>query len=447
MKSLKSIVVLSTFLGLQLLPSKVNAEENAGLSLSECIRSAIENSLELKQKKAVVENARLQKSSVLSSYLPRVDSSFERTKNTSLLKDEPQNVYSSTENSLNLTLSETIDLQGKVYRAYNRSSLIWQKEKDEYDYMLSETINQVIDIYYTFQEAQASLIELTAKKTRSEQNYDLIKTEVSIGRRSPSDLGQIEHALAKINIEILNAESTIKSSLRKLGILLYSDNRRIPDILTNEKDVPVYADNWQNTVIKIDKAAIDEALSNRSDITALNHSITADQSLRKESLWKFAPDLNIKLNYMKNYSNSYLSTSEPDNLLSASLVMTWNIFSGGKDYFERQSDIQKQFAAEYGYKNKLEQEWNKLADAKEMLIAQGKLITASQDLLKSASLKFASIKAQYELGKKSTTDLLTAEEDYTNAEISLKKERFVLYKMLANFFHLYGKLTFYFVKN
>jgi outer membrane protein len=424
----------------------IAAVEPKPLGLEEAVALALRNSAELKQSAAKIESARLEKTSVLTNYLPSLDSSFSRMKSESKVYSPEFDKWNDTEdisNRLTLTMTEGIDLQGKVLRSYKRATYNLNGVEANHRHQASGLIKKVIDLYFTLQESRSSLKGLTANRARITENQKVIETEVTLGRRSRTDAGEIQHAAAKNEIEILRAEQSIRSSLKQLGMLLYGDAYKLPKLKKFIKGREFkFSKNWQKNIIGDDVAAIKAALSTRGDIVSLDNTIRVSNSNRREVYWKFAPDLNFKVDYSRDFSRK-ANDEEPsdyDQRVSVGLVATWNIFDGGRDYLKMRQNHHSRISDEYRHRSTFENSLIEIQDEREKLISQDKLVSASVTLLSTAKQKYESIKAQYQYGKISTTDLLKAEVDYTDAQIGWGSEQFKFLRQYAKVQHLSGKL-------
>jgi len=414
--------------------------------LEESIQIALKNSPDLKRSYAEIEQARLNKTEVLTHYLPSLDASFSRLKSESRIYSDEVGSFLESDtlsNRLNLTLTEGIDLQGKTIRSYKRSNYSLKSAEAAHEFKSSEIIKQVIDLFYLLQEARVSQKGYAATKARIKENKSLIETEIALGRRSKTDLGEIDHAAAQNEIKVLKAQQSIRSSLKQLGILLYGSSAKYP-YTTDDADLsePKFVQNWRAKIIEYNDAKIKDIVRARGDITSLENTINAANSLRRENAWKFAPDLNFKVDYSKDFSRTANDDdpSEEDSRLSFGLVASWNLFNGGRDYIQRRKDFHAQASDEFRYRDAFEKAVVEIQEQYEQLITQAKLEAATKILLESAKLKYESIKAQYQYGKISTTDLLKAEVDYAEAKGAVISEKFKFYRQYANLQHLSGKL-------
>src|SRR5690606_14861444 len=140
-------------------------------------------------------------------------------------------------------------------------------------------------------------------------NKLLIETEVQLGRRSETDLGEVRYAEAQVAIEILNAEQSIKSAGKQLGILLYGDSRALPEIhVESAENAPAFIGDWQRQTAAMKTKPV---LERRGDVSALRKKIEASTSERKEAYWSFVPDLDLRADYTRDFSR-YASNLQPE---------------------------------------------------------------------------------------------------------------------------------------
>src|SRR5690606_25529910 len=138
---------------------------------------------------------------------------------------------------------------------------------------------------------------------------------------------------------------------------------------------------------------------------------------------------------------SNLEPERPDTTVTIGLVASWKLFAGGQDYLQVRENSLAQYRDEFSYAHTVEKGQVELEDNPEQTETQFRLVGASETLLATARDKYASIKAQFDLGRAATADLLEAQLDLTDAEIGYDRERYRFYRQYAKLMHLAGSLT------
>jgi len=162
------------------------------------------------------------------------------------------------------------------------------------------------------------------------------------------------------------------------------------------------------------------AISNNPSMIVSDYNIKSAQALYKEKKSKFYPRLDIEAEQLFNDASPVANGYEnPDDRKRIYAVMNWNLFKGGADIADIQrskSSIHKEVEAQRTLKRQtiesLELSWS----AYEMIGKQLKDLYQYYEYSQDTS---ASYKREYELGRRTLLDLLSAQNDLINSKAQI----------------------------
>jgi len=240
----------------------------------------------------------------------------------------------------------------------------------------------------------------------NESIYNKVKDLYDSGLTTDSEVKKIESSLSlahsNLTVQLNNTRDKEYHFRRILG--------RLPDVSKMQKpslDVAMPQ--------SIEKAAL-YAINHNPSLIVSRYNIKGAQSLWKQNKNGFYPKIDLEVSQFFNDQNkAFTGFDVPDDRFRARLVLNYNIFRGGSDSATAQKNI-----------SKINQEIEIKRDLKRQVIEGLDLswnsytMTALQlkDLreYKSFSEKTLELyKSEYDLGRRSLLDLLTAQNDVINS--------------------------------
>jgi len=162
------------------------------------------------------------------------------------------------------------------------------------------------------------------------------------------------------------------------------------------------------------------AISNNPSMIVSDYNIKSAQAIYKEKKSKFYPRLDVEAEQLFNDSSPINNGYEnPDDRKRIYAVMNWNLYKGGADIADLQrskSTIYKEVEAQRNLKRQtiesLELSWS----AYEMI---GKQLQDLYKYYEYSEETSASYKREYELGRRTLLDLLSAQNDLINSKAQI----------------------------
>ena len=266
-----------------------------------------------------------------------------------------------------------------------------------------QAVNVTIDV----QREKALLANSNLNVNHNEITYKKVQKAYKAGLSTFSEVSKIHSSLslAKSNVifqnnKLINANHRFKRVIG--GDISPKSLQEIP----NNLHIP-------NTEAEAKKYA----LAYSPTIIAGQYNIKGAQALHSESKSAFYPEIGIELsqNYNENY-NEYIGTDDRSQGL---IVLSYNLYNGGADEAKSVKTL-----------NRLNQEVSITNDLKREVILNVKLAWSSYKLAldqipfleqyKSQSQKTLTLySSEYQLGKRSLLDLISAENDLKRANDEL----------------------------
>ena len=232
-----------------------------------------------------------------------------------------------------------------------------------------------------------------------------VKDLFDSGLTTDSEVKKIESALSlarsNLTVQRNNSRDTEYSFRRILGRMPNVANMSKPELNISMPD-------------SIQRAAL-YAINHNPSLLVSQYNIKGAQALHKQTQKDFYPKLDLELAQNYNDADKRNSFNQPDDRFSARLVLSYNIFRGGADSAATQREISK-INQEIDIKRDLKRQviegldlsWN----AYEMIAQQ---LIDLKDYSRFSEKTLELYNEEYDLGRRSLLDLLSAQNDVINS--------------------------------
>ena len=239
----------------------------------------------------------------------------------------------------------------------------------------------------------------------NDEIFRKVKDLFDSGLTTDSEVKKIESSLSlarsNLTVQKNNARDTEYSFRRVLG--------RMPDVSTMSR--PELNISMPDS---IQRAAL-YAVNHNPSLLVSQYNIKGAQALHKQTQKDFYPKLDLELAQNYNDADERNSFNQPDDRFSARLLLSYNIFRGGADSAAAQREISK-INQEIEIKRDLKRQviegldlsWN----AYEMIAQQ---LIDLREYSKFSEKTLELYKEEYDLGRRSLLDLLSAQNDVINS--------------------------------
>ena len=301
------------------------------LTISEAIKTTLENNLDIKISKNIEEISKNNTSILNNNYLPSIQIGSEINKITQNIEIETPNGISGSlndtktdNNSTMLSLNyDLIDASGRKYN-YRKSKELYSKTKLEVRDIIENTILQLYTIYF----------ELS--RLREQQNLIIKSLDIS-KKRLERKLLEFEYGQSN-NLEVLNAEVDMNNdSIRLLNTMKKLVNAQSDlNLIMNYQSTDNYLTN--TNIRFLDDSEISKLYSNgiKNNTTFLiqEKEVILSKINQKITRFSYLPTLGLTGSYGWNESindnpYAFYNKSVSDGF-SAGINLRWDIFRGGK---------------------------------------------------------------------------------------------------------------------
>ncbi len=344
-----------------------------------------------------------------SGYYPKLDLSlgvgFEHTDRDTPARGNESFDFGVYQNSLKFTQN--------IFKGYETTYQVKQQKNRTiaaaYSYVesVNDTSFKTVDAYLQVMKNKDLLENAQANVDINQEIFQKVKKLFDAGLTTLSEVNKIEASLALAKSNYIVQENTLLDSTYNLQRMLgrYLD--------PSEMSKPVL-----NVALpeNIEEAA-SFAIKNNPSLLVSKYNIKLAQATYKESKSPFYPHIDVEISQAMNKNLSAVEGT--DNRFRAMAYLTYNFFNGYADTAARQKSISN-IHREVQVKNKLRREtieglslsWSaneKLRDQLEHLVAY-----------KEFALKTLTLYAkEYDLGRRSLLDLLSAQNDFIGAKAQI----------------------------
>lgn len=280
--------------------------------------------------------------------------------------------------------------------------------------------------FINLQKADQLLKAAKSAMEVSEKQLNDGNAQFNAGRLTNADLLKFKLDFENSKTSVLQAQTTYKVALITLAEAIGIKNSSAITVASSEKSV------WEMKSQKLPalENILYPGLARRNDIVAAKENINAAANGKYTSYSSYLPSLNFVANYTRNFmakdatvgTQTYNSADIQDQF-SYGLQLSWTIL----DWGVRQAQISGAVAAEQKAKFNLENlnvnariditnSFLQLQNAIQVLDSAKVSVQYAQDA-------YSQMKARFDNGQVTATDLITAANDQTNARANLANAR------------------------
>jgi adhesin transport system outer membrane protein len=360
-----------------------------------------------------------------SEYLPTVDlRSGIGYKDAGNLNNEIRDVsYDYYENSLKLTqnLFNGFDTTYKV--DYQEARVLaaayhYLEKSNDMGFRMVESYLNVIKNYKLLQNSKDSV-------DFHQQMYEDIQNLYDAGLNTASSISKVKAglALAKTNY-IVQKNNTRDAEFNFARI--YGKK----PIVTN-MELPILEVQMPSSI----QRATMYAIRNNPSLIVSHYNLEGAQALYKKSKSGYYPKIDFEIEQLYNdYHTDNNGFDSPDDRFRVGLQLNWNLYRGGADKATQQKAISKMHQEQQIHQDLqrqviegLELSWSAFEIIKEQIVQLHEYSKYSESTL-------VSYKEEYNLGKRSLLDFVTAQNDVVNSRAQMIKAQseqlFAQYRLL-----------------
>lgn len=394
-------------------------QPNLVLSLSECVRMALDDSPVVRVADMEVTRSDYSRKEVLASLFPSIDFSgtYQRTIKLQTMRmdfgGQSQTIKVGSDNMWNFGFSAQMPLVApSLWKSISiaDSQILASLEQSRSSRL--DLVNQVSKAYYSLMLAIASRDVIRENYDLAVYTASLYEKQFAAGTASEYDVLRSSVQVKNVEPELLQADIAVKQCQLQLCVLMgiTASVEIMPDVALRDYQRDMYG--WP--------VGADRSLVDNSQLRSLD--IQRDIARKNVELKKFAwiPTLAASFNYSWNAlsNGNALKNQEFSPYSTVGLALSVPIFSGGAKYNGlRQAQVQSK-ELELQRENLV----NSLASQVELAIdninRQAKQISTSEEGVHQAEKAREIMKRSFEIGAASYLDLRDAEVAETASRLS-----------------------------
>ena len=300
-----------------------------GLTLSESIDLAINNSPKVSISKSNIKYNQYIKDEATSAYYPTLDAGFAW-----------QELENDTSFAVNPNHNFNLSLKYNIFNGFSDSSTIKSKESEIESSKLQDDaviadLKLAVTVGYTDYLKAKKLIKSQEEQFASlTKQYENTKVRYEEGIVAKNDLLLIDVEKLKAEQELIKAKSNLivaKSNLENIIAIEIPANDKIDDFDASVKE------------LKDIGYLYEQMMNNRSEIKAMKFKSKSILYQRDAITGNYLPKVNLEVSHQVNGREKISGTSviQPKDQTAYGVNVTWNLYSGGRDLAMRKALLEK----------------------------------------------------------------------------------------------------------
>ena len=295
---------------------------------------------------------------------------------------------------------------GKLSQRINAGKYLIRAQEYSHEGKKISILNQVTEKFYEVLKTKNHISGLESERETKNKQLKKSIAFLEAGRVSSLDVAEKNLNLSRIELELISK----KGLLRKLEEELFT-------LLGVQRPSEVnYVSNLKYTKIDLNsEAIIDSYMMNMYEIKALEMSILSTKATISAIYRDFLPNIVARAAY--RFEGKGVSSEDKDNDLIGGMGATWQIFNGGRTYYQIQSQ-RARLRAQMTKLNLLKQELSSKIRGS-VIEAETSFfkIEVLEKSMKASEAHFKFMKNKYDSGELSEIKLLEAKNIKDKQEI------------------------------
>ena len=377
-------------------------------TLNDCIEMAEKNNFSLKRNRENISLSQAQNVLSYSEMLPYINVRSSVTRNSSVYGTDPYNDIYSTNVSLSQTildLSSIFDIKGSRLQVKRTLAL--------YNAAVNGIEFSVSGFFYDFIKKRRLLHVNKLGFKEGEENLKKTKLMYDLGKISKADLLRAEVVKNQSELDMLKSSKDLELSRANLTYAIGLEPGMEFDVKEESVEVKTYSINDYNELFNVLK-------ENNQEILAAGLSLSSSKTELKAAFCSYLPKLTLSSNYGYSADKFTMSKEEWDGNDSWNVGATISvpIFTG----FSRGASVKQKKASlrmnEIGLDDIISTMGIELKKALLSMDVSQKTLVLAEKNLEKAELSYRMMQEKYDLGAATILDLINAEEDYEQAQVT-----------------------------
>ena len=332
----------------------------------------------------------------------------------------------SRERDLTLSLNQTV-LDLSKFARERQAKQTEEAQEATYEGELQDLYVRSTSAYFNVLVAQDQVEITRSYEDAYKQSYDQATTLFAQGLAPEADLTQSHAYYLLIKSQRVDAENSLKDARRALQQLT---GKEPGTLKTLREDLPMETPTPDNAA-----AWVDQALRQNPSVIAANHLVSADEHSINAARSGHLPTLNAAVGYDKNgqWSNTVRGgAGYGPGSTTVGLVLTVPLFSGGLTQSQVRQAIHQRDEDQSDLETVRRQTARDANNYFNLVVAGIGQVNDSREAVDSAKKALASMRAGYDIGTQSLTNVVVAIQILAEirTQYTALRHNFILNKLL-----------------
>ncbi|MEF8793340.1 TolC family outer membrane protein [Thiohalorhabdus sp.] len=371
----------------------------------------VDPNLKRSEKERVI--ADLQEDQAKAGWFPRLtgQASRSRTTQTQIISGRPETTEKYTQDQYNVTLTQPIYSGGRNWLALDIAEITQEQADATVSGSRQELMIQVAQAYFDILNAREEVDLAEREVNRVDEHLDRAQAQFEVGTGDIVGVREAEARRDQANTRLIRARNALNTAKQRLRQLI---RRPVPE-LDGVEEVNLLAPD-PGTPEKWVERALDANPQLAQTRTELSIARKNAELARRER-W---PQLSAQAQYSKVEGGSFITQDEQT---SASLQLEWPIYQGGE--VSARADIEDTRAAQTRLQLDDQQETVRVETVQAFYDWESAMeeVRSLRAQVRSAETQLEAIQTGFEVGRRTSVDVLDAQQEYFAALQSLAEAR------------------------
>ncbi len=385
----------------------------AAVGLADIYRRAVEVDPGLEQTQKDRLLAELQEEEALAGIFPRLtgEASLTQTRNKQSIGGGPTTTTSFDQQNYAVTLTQPIYSGGRTWIARDIAEVSQSQADAAIRATRQDLMIEVASAYFDVLNAQEEVSLAEREVNRVKEQLERAQARFEVGTGDVVGVREAEATRDQAQTRLIQARNRLQTSREQLRRLIREPLPNLDSLpeVTLEAPQPADSEEW-----------VDKALQSHPRLEELNKQLSANRKeaeLASRDRW---PELNAEASFTRTEGGSFF-TSNQDMVIGINL--TWPIYQGGS--VSAQTEIERTQAAQTRLQLDDEQQQIRLDTKQAFLDWQSAMqeVRSLRAQVRSARTQLDATETGFEVGRRTSVDVLNAQQDYFGALQQLAEAR------------------------
>lgn len=269
----------------------------------------------------------------------------------------------------------------------------------------------------------------------NEQHVDILKKQLEQAR-AQFDVGEITRTdVAQAEARLAAAQAQLEASRAQLSVSRAAYAAVVgqaPADLAPEPALPGVPDAFDS--------AMDVALADNASLRAAQYGEAATRSRVASARAQYRPSVSLSANYGASIAPTYGVPLSQRDQVQATASLSVPLFSGGLTGSRVRQALERDNAAALGIDSVRRQVLQNVSQAWARVLSTRASLQSNQEQVRADTIAAEGVRQEYQVGLRTTIDVLNAEQELRDAELSLVNSRHDNYVATAQLLQAMGRL-------